>query len=76
MDALSESDCTGSKRFRVSRIPFISSFMKVTGCSARQRTLERQRLKTFGKTYLKCAWFNAGESEERHLRDLLAESFR
>ena len=27
-----------------------------------------RRLKIFGKTYLKCAWFNAGESEERHLR--------
>jgi hypothetical protein len=29
---------------------------------------ERHRLKAFGTTYLKCAWFNAGESEERHLR--------
>lgn len=27
-----------------------------------------RRLKVFGKTYLKCAWFNAGDSEERHLR--------
>jgi hypothetical protein len=29
---------------------------------------DRQRLKSFGKTYLKCAWFNVGEGEERHLR--------
>lgn len=29
---------------------------------------DRQRLKSFGKTYLKCAWFNEGEGEERHLR--------
>jgi len=29
---------------------------------------ELKRLKVFGTTYLKCAWFNAGESEERHLR--------
>ncbi|MHC5195331.1 hypothetical protein ACYSUW_16365 [Pseudomonas frederiksbergensis] len=29
---------------------------------------DRQRLKSFGKTYLKCAWCNAGEGEERHLR--------
>lgn len=29
---------------------------------------ERQQLKSFGKTYLKCAWFNSGEGEERHLR--------
>jgi hypothetical protein len=27
-----------------------------------------QRLKVFGQTYLKCAWFNAGDGEERHLR--------
>ncbi|MGF6205204.1 MULTISPECIES: hypothetical protein [Pseudomonas] len=27
-----------------------------------------RRLKTLGKTYLKCAWFNTDESEERHLR--------
>ncbi|UZE11669.1 hypothetical protein [Pseudomonas sp. B21-053] len=27
-----------------------------------------RRLKVFGKTYLKCAWFNAGEGEERYLR--------
>ncbi|MCW8274640.1 hypothetical protein IMF27_02105 [Pseudomonas sp. PCH199] len=26
------------------------------------------RLRTFGITYLKCAWFNIGEGEERHLR--------
>lgn len=29
---------------------------------------EIQRLRTFGNTYLKCAWFNASEGEERHLR--------
>ena len=29
---------------------------------------ELRRLKVFGKTYLKCAWFNAGEGEARHLR--------
>ncbi|KOY04210.1 hypothetical protein [Pseudomonas nunensis] len=29
---------------------------------------ELRRLKVFGKTYLKCAWFNAGEGEERYLR--------
>lgn len=29
---------------------------------------EIQRLRTFGITYLKCRWFNAGEGEERHLR--------
>ena len=29
---------------------------------------DRQRLKAFGNTYLKCAWFNSGEGEERHLR--------
>jgi hypothetical protein len=29
---------------------------------------DRQRLQFFGKTYLKCAWFNEGEGEERHLR--------
>lgn len=29
---------------------------------------ELRRLKVFGKTYLKCAWFNAGEGEDRHLR--------
>ncbi|WP_415758730.1 hypothetical protein [Pseudomonas sp. LT1P18] len=29
---------------------------------------DRQRLKSFSKTYLKCAWFNEGEGEERHLR--------
>lgn len=27
-----------------------------------------KKLRVFGKTYLKCAWFNAGESEVRHLR--------
>ncbi|RON55248.1 hypothetical protein [Pseudomonas frederiksbergensis] len=27
-----------------------------------------KRLRVFGNTYLKCAWFNVGESEERHLR--------
>ncbi|KAF2389515.1 hypothetical protein [Pseudomonas frederiksbergensis] len=27
-----------------------------------------RRLKVFGKTFLKCAWFNAGEGEERYLR--------
>jgi hypothetical protein len=27
-----------------------------------------QRLNHFGKTYLKCAWFNEGQGEERHLR--------
>lgn len=27
-----------------------------------------RRLKVFGKTYLKCAWFNAGAGEERYLR--------
>ncbi|RON56564.1 hypothetical protein [Pseudomonas frederiksbergensis] len=27
-----------------------------------------RQLKVFGKTYLKCAWFNAGQGEERHLR--------
>lgn len=26
------------------------------------------RLKRLGTTYLKCAWYNAGESEARHLR--------
>ena len=30
--------------------------------------LERQRLKALGATYSKCAWYNTGESEERHLR--------
>lgn len=30
--------------------------------------VDRQRLSSFGKTYLKCAWFNEGEGEERHLR--------
>lgn len=29
---------------------------------------DRQRLRSFGTTYLKCAWFNSGEGEERHLR--------
>ena len=29
---------------------------------------ELRRLKVFGKTYLKCAWHNAGEDEARHLR--------
>lgn len=29
---------------------------------------ERLRLKSLGNTYLKCAWFNLGEGEERHLR--------
>lgn len=29
---------------------------------------ERLRLKSLGNTYLKCAWFNVGEGEERHLR--------
>jgi hypothetical protein len=29
---------------------------------------ELQRLKSLGATYLKCAWFNAGEHTERHLR--------
>ncbi|PKH39234.1 hypothetical protein BI292_23775 [Pseudomonas sp. 43NM1] len=29
---------------------------------------ELLRLKVLGKTYLKCAWFNIGEGEERHLR--------
>jgi hypothetical protein len=29
---------------------------------------ERLRLKSFSRTYLKCAWFNDGEGEERHLR--------
>ncbi|BCX71064.1 MULTISPECIES: hypothetical protein [Pseudomonas] len=29
---------------------------------------EIRRLRTFGSTYLKCRWFNAGEGEERHLR--------
>ena len=29
---------------------------------------DRQRLKSFGKSYLKCAWFNEGEGEDRHLR--------
>lgn len=29
---------------------------------------ELWRLKVFGKAYLKCAWFNADEGEERHLR--------
>lgn len=29
---------------------------------------DRQRLKAFGNTYLKCAWFNSGEEEARHLR--------
>ncbi|MFJ7796439.1 hypothetical protein [Pseudomonas sp. NPDC096950] len=27
-----------------------------------------RRLKVFGKTFLKCAWFNAEEGEERYLR--------
>ncbi|MDN3219046.1 hypothetical protein [Pseudomonas nunensis] len=27
-----------------------------------------RRLKVFGNTYLKCAWFNAGDGEERYLR--------
>ncbi|MFJ2686784.1 hypothetical protein ACIOYV_23980 [Pseudomonas sp. NPDC087342] len=27
-----------------------------------------RRLKVFGKSYLKCAWFNAGDGEERYLR--------
>ncbi|HJR29598.1 MAG TPA: hypothetical protein VJ889_12850 [Pseudomonas sp.] len=30
--------------------------------------VDRQRLKVFGKTYLKCAWYNADEDGERHLR--------
>lgn len=29
---------------------------------------DRQRLNAFGNTYLKCAWFNGGDGEERHLR--------
>lgn len=29
---------------------------------------DRQRLKSFSKTYLKCAWYNSGEGEDRHLR--------
>lgn len=29
---------------------------------------DRQRLKAFGNTYLKCAWFNSAEGEARHLR--------
>jgi len=29
---------------------------------------DRQRLKSFGNTYLKCAWFNSGEGQDRHLR--------
>jgi hypothetical protein len=29
---------------------------------------ELRWLKTFGKTYLKCAWYNEGQGEERHLR--------
>lgn len=29
---------------------------------------ERQRLKSFSKTYLKCAWYNSGDGETRHLR--------
>jgi len=29
---------------------------------------DRQQLRSLGKTYLKCAWFNEGEGEERHLR--------
>ncbi|VVM86059.1 hypothetical protein PS662_02583 [Pseudomonas fluorescens] len=29
---------------------------------------DRRRLNSFSKTYLKCAWFNSGEDEERHLR--------
>ena len=29
---------------------------------------DRQRLSAFGNTYLKCAWFNGGDGEERHLR--------
>lgn len=27
-----------------------------------------RRLKSFSSTYLKCAWFNSGDGEERHLR--------
>ena len=40
----------------------------MTGCSAEATNADRQRLKSFGKTYLKCAWFNSGDGEERHLR--------
>lgn len=29
---------------------------------------ERRWLSNFGKTYLKCTWFNVGDGEERHLR--------
>ncbi|MHC8356900.1 hypothetical protein ACYZTL_17155 [Pseudomonas sp. LB3P81] len=29
---------------------------------------DRQRLKSFSNTYLKCGWYNSGEGEERHLR--------
>jgi hypothetical protein len=29
---------------------------------------DRLRLKSFGNTYLKCAWFNRGEEQARHLR--------
>ncbi|VVQ15949.1 hypothetical protein PS918_05932 [Pseudomonas fluorescens] len=29
---------------------------------------EIRLLRTFGTTYLRCAWFNEGEGEERHLR--------
>ncbi|AWM94885.1 hypothetical protein DJ564_30905 [Pseudomonas sp. 31-12] len=29
---------------------------------------DRQRMKALGNTYLKCAWFNSGEGEARHLR--------
>ena len=32
---------------------------------------DRQQLRSLGKTYLKCAWFNEGEGEERHLRIFL-----
>lgn len=32
---------------------------------------ERQQLTSFSKTYLKCAWFNDGEGEARHLRIFL-----
>ncbi len=31
-------------------------------------TADLQRLKSFGKTYLKCAWYNGGEGMDRHLR--------
>jgi len=32
---------------------------------------DRQQLRSLGKTYLKCGWFNEGEGEERHLRIFL-----